>query len=82
MNNMEHNLTTPAVAMNSIIFCGTSFDPSKTILAQKTSKQEFVRDDVFINKSIDPFQRMSNAKSIIAAGGSLFAYNRDTNKRG
>ncbi|MDD2734556.1 MAG: hypothetical protein PHF56_11495 [Desulfuromonadaceae bacterium] len=82
MNNMGHNLSTSPVAVNSIIFCGISFDPSRTTLTQKASKQEFVRDDVFINQSIDPYQRLSNAKDIIAAGGSLYAHERDKGKRG
>jgi hypothetical protein len=70
-----------SAAVNSLFFSGISLDPSKTTLTQTTSKQEFVRGEVFIPQSIDPYQRMTEAKNIIASGGSLFAYNRE-NKRG
>ena len=66
--------------VKSIIFCGFSTDPSKVILNQKSSHQEFARDDVFISQSIDPYQNIINANKILASGGSLYLNEKASNK--
>jgi len=59
-------------AAQSLFFTGVSLDSSKTTLYQKTSRQEFARDDVVISQSIDPYQRIVDANKIISSGKSLF----------
>lgn len=80
MNKMKHIVADPLPVVRSLVFCGISVDPSKVILNQKLSRQEFARDDVFIHQSIDPYQRIIDANKILASGGSLFLNEKTSDK--
>lgn len=67
--------------VKSLFFSGINPDPLEMITQQKKSYQEFVRDEVFIDKSIDPYQYIVNANKIIASGESLFFNDNNANKR-
>jgi hypothetical protein len=68
-------------AEQSLFFSGVSLDSSKISLYQQTSHQEFVRDDVFICQSIDPYQRIVNANKIMSSGESLFFNDKTMNSK-
>ncbi len=65
--------------VQSLLYSGVSLDSSKISLHQKKSNQEFVRDEVLIAQSIDPYQQIVNANKIMSSGKSLF-FNENTLK--
>ncbi len=67
--------------VRSLFFNGVCSDSSKTTIFQKKSQQEFVRDDVLVNQSIDPYQRIADASKIINSGESLFFNEKTANKK-
>ena len=67
--------------VQSLFFSGISLDSSQITLHQKKSHQEFIRDDVLISQSIDPYQLIVNANKIVASGESLFFNEKKVNKR-
>lgn len=67
--------------MKSLFFSGFALDPTKVIMDQKPSCQEFSRDDVFIRQSIDPYQHMIEASKVLASGGSLFLNEKTSQKQ-
>lgn len=82
MDNMECEILAIHLPFTgSLVYTGISLDASKTTLSKKNTHQEFVRDEVFIRQSIDPYQRMSSARQTLASGGSLFMSDNSLNKR-
>ena len=67
--------------VRSLFFNGVCSDSSKTTVFQKKSQQEFIRDDVLVNQSIDPYQRIADASKIINSGESLFFNEKTANKK-
>ncbi len=68
-------------AVRSLFFNGVCSDTSKTTIFQKKSQQEFIRDEVLVNQSIDPYQRIADAGKIISSGESLFFNEKTANKK-
>ena len=67
--------------VRSLFFNVVCSDTSKTTIFQKKSQQEFVRDEVLINQSLDPYQRIIDANKIINSGESLFFNEKTANKK-
>jgi len=57
-------------SMRSMVYGSLPLDLSTPML-QSRSPQEFVRDDVLVTPSLDPYEQMSKAKEVIASGKSL-----------
>jgi hypothetical protein len=59
------------VVLNSLVFGTLSQEPSTMKILTTTRGQEFVRDEVLIAPSIDPYLRIAHANRVISSGKSL-----------
>ena len=53
---------------------GKDSTPTNLNLFNTISKQKFARQDVIVNRSIDPYLLISEANRIVASGESLYLH--------